>query len=81
MANERQFKVLVIAMSLKNNGIAKSKDIVSESQLAAPAHELVEGGYIELLEGSNEEAPKAESDAINDLEDAIPGGKKGNSKK
>lgn len=42
----RNFQVLVIAHCLKGNKIAKSGEIVSESQLTSPASELIEAGFI-----------------------------------
>ena len=42
----KNFQVLVIAHCLKGNKIAKSGDIVSESQLTSPAFELIEAGFI-----------------------------------
>jgi hypothetical protein len=41
-----KYKVIVIAHQLKNNKIAKSKDIVDESQLNGNAAELVKAGFI-----------------------------------
>jgi len=43
----RNFKILVIAHSLKQNKIAKFGETVSESQLTSPAIELIEAGFIE----------------------------------
>ena len=42
----KNFQVLVIAHCLKGNQIAKSGDIVSESQLTSPADELIAAGFI-----------------------------------
>ncbi|MNL60924.1 hypothetical protein D3C87_1847790 [compost metagenome] len=71
MANqERMFRVLVIAISLKNNGIAHSKDEVAESLFSAPIAELVSGGYIEEVTDSKDE-----------VADSIPGGNKAKGKK
>lgn len=42
-----KFKVLVIALSIKNNKIAKCKEIIDESQLNSSAYELVNAGFIE----------------------------------
>mgnify|MGYP003643506311 CR=1 FL=1 len=53
-----KYKVLVIAHQLKNNKIAKSKDIVDESQLNGNAKELVEAGYIAPLKESKKESKK-----------------------
>lgn len=51
----RNFQVLVIAHCLKGNKIAKSGEIVSESQLTSPASELIEAGFIkEVVQDVNE---------------------------
>lgn len=42
-----KFKVLVIALSVKNNKIAKCNEIIDESQLNSSAYELVNAGFIE----------------------------------
>jgi len=54
-----KFKVLVIALSIKNNKIAKCKEVIDESQLNSSAYELVNAGFIEEV--------KAE-DSVKDLE-------------
>jgi hypothetical protein len=56
-----KYKVLVIAMTVKNNGIAKSGDLIDESQLNSSAEELVKEGFIELVEAEAEVE-------VNDLE-------------
>lgn len=45
-----KYKVLVIAITVKNNGIAKSGDIIDGSQLNSSAEELIKEGFIELVE-------------------------------
>lgn len=52
-----KYKVLPIAMTIKNNGIAEHGDIVDESQLCSSAFDLLKDGFIELVE---EEAEKTE---------------------
>lgn len=47
---ERKYKVLVIAHQLKNNIIAKSGDVVFESQLSGNAAELVKLNFIEPVD-------------------------------
>ena len=42
-----KFKVLVIALSVKNNKIAKCNDVIDESQLNSSSYELVNAGFIE----------------------------------
>jgi hypothetical protein len=56
-----KYKVLVIAMTVKNNGIAKSGDLIDESQLNSSAEELVKEGFIKLVEAEAEVE-------VNDLE-------------
>ena len=55
----RKFRVIPITHSLRNNKIAKSNDIVDESQLSGPANDLVLAGYLEDVT----EAEKAKADA------------------
>lgn len=50
-----KYKVLPIAMSIKNNGIAEHGDIVDESQLCSSAFDLIKDGFIELVEDVEEE--------------------------
>jgi hypothetical protein len=45
-----KYKVLVIAHSLKNNLVGKFNEVVDESQLTSDVKELVEAGFIELVE-------------------------------
>lgn len=45
-----KFIILVIAHALRNNQIAKYNDVVDESQLTAPAFELIKQGFIQLYE-------------------------------
>jgi len=59
----RKFRVIPIAHSLKGNKIAKSGDIVEESQLSSPANELVLAGYLEDVT----ESEKAKADAAEKL--------------
>ena len=54
-----KYKVLVIAMTVKNNGIAKSGELIDESQLNSSAEELLKEGFIEQVESEVE---------VNDLE-------------
>lgn len=74
MANkEKMFRVLVIAISLKNNKIAHSKDEVAESMFSAPIADLISGGYIEEVideknkSNNDDEAKKAEDDKANSI--------------
>jgi hypothetical protein len=45
-----KYRVLVIAHSLKNNLVGKFNEVVDESQLTSSVSELVEAGFIELVE-------------------------------
>lgn len=57
----RKFQIIPIAHSLKNNKVAKTGDVVSESQLTSPASELIEAGFIkEVFEAEDIEAKEAE---------------------
>ena len=56
----RNFQVLPIAHSLKNNKVAESGDIVSESQLTSPADELVLAGFLKEVFDAEEVADKIE---------------------
>ncbi len=51
-----KYKVKVIQHMIKGNKIAKSGDVVDETQLINPKHSI-EGGYVELVE-ENTEAEK-----------------------
>lgn len=42
----RKFKIVVIAHQLKNNVVAKTNEIVDESQLLGNADELVKAGFV-----------------------------------
>ena len=62
----RQFQIIPIRISLKGNKYAKSRDIVSESQLTSPAVDLIAAGFIKevfdtddiVTVGSEEVSPK-----------------------
>jgi len=45
-----KYRVLPIAMTVKNNGIAEHGEIVDESQLCSSVFDLINGGFIELVE-------------------------------
>lgn len=56
-----KYKILVIAHCLKNNVVAGCNEIVDESQLTSPADELIDAGFIEIVDEENEDkviAPK-----------------------
>jgi hypothetical protein len=55
-----KYKVLVIALSVKNNKIAKSGDIVDDSMLNTPAHVLVQNGFLKEIEEDAKEEVEAE---------------------
>ena len=44
---DRQFRIKVIAHSLRNNTVAKYGSVVSERQLSANASDLIAAGFIE----------------------------------
>lgn len=45
-----KYKVLVIAHSLKNNAVALHGEVIDGSQLTSNADELVNAGFLELVE-------------------------------
>jgi hypothetical protein len=45
-----KYKILVIAHSLKNNLVGKFNEVVDENQLTSSVSELVEAGFLELVE-------------------------------
>lgn len=51
----RKYKIRVIAHALKYNKIAKYGDIVDESELNGNAQELVNSGFVELAEESEQD--------------------------
>lgn len=51
-----KYRVIPIAMSVKNNGIAEHGDIVDESQLCSSAYDLLNDGFIELVHEAEAEA-------------------------
>lgn len=54
-----KYKILVIEHCLNGNVVAKCNELVDESQLTSPASELVEAGFIELVDEDSEKlAPK-----------------------
>lgn len=69
MAKEKEYKVKVIKVLLKNNKTAKCGDLVKESQLINP-HDAVKGGYVELVK-LDKSKPKEEVE-----KDLIEGAKK-----
>lgn len=59
----RQFQVIPIRISLKHNKYAKSRENVSEDQLATPAVDLIAAGAIkEVFQDKNEEVPAETKD-------------------
>jgi len=64
----RKFQVLPIAHSLKNNKVAKSGEIVSESQLTSPADELVSAGFLKEVFDTEEVVDKKEEIIVDKIE-------------
>jgi len=64
----RKFQVLPIAHSLKNNKVAKSGEIVSESQLTSPADELVSAGFLKEVFDTEEVAEEQEEIIADEIE-------------
>lgn len=65
MAKEKEYKVKVIKVLLKNNKTAKAGDIVKESKLINP-HDALKGGYVELVESKSKSDDKSK-DKPNDV--------------
>jgi hypothetical protein len=63
-----KYKILAIAHALKNNVIAYHGEVVDESQLTAPAYELVKENFISLVgdEVSEKESQKKSDDGSSD---------------
>jgi hypothetical protein len=59
-----KYKILVIAHSLKNNLVGKFNEVVDESQLTSNAKELVESGFIELVEEVEKETEITEIEVV-----------------
>ena len=62
-----KYRVLPISMTLKNNKVAKHGDIVDETQLNNPVHELLKDKFIEVVADKNSAAaPETNSGDIVD---------------
>lgn len=57
-----QYKVITLAMAVKNNRIAKFGELVDDSELTLNPSALIEGGYMEKVD-EVEEKPKAQKEA------------------
>lgn len=67
----RLFKVLPIRMTLKGNKFAKSRDVVSESQLTSPAADLIAAGFIQEVKEVSEIETNAPEVVLLDADDVI----------
>jgi hypothetical protein len=56
-----KYRVLPIAMTVKNNGIAEHGEIVDESQLCSSVFDLINGGFIELVEEESDDIEEKKS--------------------
>jgi hypothetical protein len=56
-----KYRVLPIAMTVKNNGIAEHGEIVDESQLCSSVFDLINGGFIELVEEESDNIEEKKS--------------------
>lgn len=56
----RKFKIVVIAHQLKNNVVAKTNEIVDESQLLGNADELVKAGFVVEVKDSKKPVEEIE---------------------
>lgn len=64
-----EYKVLVIKILLKNNKVAKSGEIVKESQLISP-DSSVKNGFVEPVGKTKEKQKMSASDTIEAIESA-----------
>ena len=62
-----KYKVLTIAIAVKNNRVAKFGETVDDSELTTNAAELITAGALELLK-SKEKAPTATEKGITEVE-------------
>jgi hypothetical protein len=51
-----KYRVIPIAMTIKNNGIAEHGEVVDESQLCSPVYDLIKDGFIELVEEETDDS-------------------------
>jgi hypothetical protein len=51
-----KYRVIPIAMTIKNNGIAEHGNVVDESQLCSPVYDLIKDGFIELVEEETDDS-------------------------
>ena len=63
-----KYIVIPISISLKNKKFADSGDVIDESQLNSPTHELVKDGFIRLateeeIEAAGQIVPEEEAEA------------------
>ncbi len=61
-----KYRVLVIAMSLKNNKIAKFDEEVEDSQLNSAAFDLIKDGFIEEVTGKDKTKKAVNTEPINE---------------
>lgn len=66
---ERKYKVRVIAHQLKNNVIAKSGEVVGESQLNGNAEELVRQRFVDLYTEENKKDEPEQKKTEDELKD------------
>jgi hypothetical protein len=81
-----KYKVLVIALSIKNNKIAKSGDIVDDTMLNTAANLLIENGFIkeveeELQSEASEEVEETKEEALEEVKPAETKASKAKAKK
>lgn len=64
-----KYVVIPIQISLKNKKFANSGDIVDESQLNSPTHELLSGNFIRLATDEEIDSVKKEDSSDEDFND------------
>lgn len=62
-----KYRVITLAMTIKNNRIAEYNDIVEDSQLNSPAYDLIKQGFIQVVEES-EAISESKSDSKSEVE-------------
>jgi len=62
-----KYKVITLAMAVKNNRIAKFGELVDDSELTLNPSALIEGGYMEKVEEVDEKEVVEDSKSEKDL--------------
>lgn len=76
-----KYRVIPIAMTVKNNKIAYHGEIVDDSQLNSPAYELIRDGFLEVFEEIKSETEEVKVEETDDTEKEVVVNPKKNNKK